>query len=257
MVGADRWTVVTVLAGPELPGWLLLLIARRRGGRVHDLNFVIEKVAYRPLRNAAPGAADHGDGHEPAADAGDDHLEAQPCCRSDPAPSRPIHRRGGHHRHADLNSRHHPQSRWPADVIINQTRLRARDARHGREPARRRADGVKPDMVISATFVIGAALARGRGDVRHQLRLGAAHDGLPARPEGLHRGGVRRHRQPRRAMVGGMLLRLIGRSAQATSASSATSWGSHYSDIFTFITLILVLTLRPQGLLGERVADRA
>ena len=33
--------------------------------------------------------------------------------------------------------------------------------------------------------------------------------------------------------------------------------GSHYSDIFAFIVLILVLTLRPQGLLGERVADRA
>jgi branched-chain amino acid transport system permease protein len=33
--------------------------------------------------------------------------------------------------------------------------------------------------------------------------------------------------------------------------------GSHYQDIFAFIVLILVLTLRPQGLLGERVADRA
>jgi branched-chain amino acid transport system permease protein len=33
--------------------------------------------------------------------------------------------------------------------------------------------------------------------------------------------------------------------------------GSHYQDIFAFIVLILVLTLRPKGLLGERVADRA
>ena len=33
--------------------------------------------------------------------------------------------------------------------------------------------------------------------------------------------------------------------------------GSHYSDIFAFIVLIIVLTLRPSGLLGERVADRA
>ena len=33
--------------------------------------------------------------------------------------------------------------------------------------------------------------------------------------------------------------------------------GSQYQDIFAFIVLILVLTLRPQGLLGERVADRA
>jgi len=33
--------------------------------------------------------------------------------------------------------------------------------------------------------------------------------------------------------------------------------GSHYSDIFAFIVLIIMLTLRPSGLLGERVADRA
>ena len=33
--------------------------------------------------------------------------------------------------------------------------------------------------------------------------------------------------------------------------------GSQYQDIFAFIVLALVLTLRPSGLLGERVADRA
>jgi len=33
--------------------------------------------------------------------------------------------------------------------------------------------------------------------------------------------------------------------------------GSQYTDIFAFIVLALVLTLRPSGLLGERVADRA
>jgi len=33
--------------------------------------------------------------------------------------------------------------------------------------------------------------------------------------------------------------------------------GSNYQDIFAFIVLIIVLTLRPKGLLGERVADRA
>jgi branched-chain amino acid transport system permease protein len=33
--------------------------------------------------------------------------------------------------------------------------------------------------------------------------------------------------------------------------------GSHYVDILAFIVLIIMLTLRPSGLLGERVADRA
>ena len=33
--------------------------------------------------------------------------------------------------------------------------------------------------------------------------------------------------------------------------------GSNYADIFAFVVLIIILTLRPSGLLGERVADRA
>jgi branched-chain amino acid transport system permease protein len=34
-------------------------------------------------------------------------------------------------------------------------------------------------------------------------------------------------------------------------------FGSNYQDVFAFLVLILVLVLRPQGLLGERVGDRA
>jgi branched-chain amino acid transport system permease protein len=33
--------------------------------------------------------------------------------------------------------------------------------------------------------------------------------------------------------------------------------GSNYQDVFAFLVLILVLVFRPQGLLGERVGDRA
>ena len=33
--------------------------------------------------------------------------------------------------------------------------------------------------------------------------------------------------------------------------------GSNYQDVFSFLVLILVLVFRPQGLLGERVGDRA
>src|SRR5688572_6260856 len=34
-------------------------------------------------------------------------------------------------------------------------------------------------------------------------------------------------------------------------------FGSNYQDVFAFVVLILVLVFRPQGLLGERVGDRA
>jgi branched-chain amino acid transport system permease protein len=59
-------------------------------------------------------------------------------------------------------------------------------------------------------------------------------------------------------MVGGVALGLI-ESLGAGYIGDFTGGilGSNYQDIFAFIVLILVLTLRPQGLLGERVADRA
>src|SRR3954464_6444733 len=54
MVGAlTSWTVVTALAGFGLPGWALLLIGLVAAVIVCSvLNFAIEKIAYRPLRNA-------------------------------------------------------------------------------------------------------------------------------------------------------------------------------------------------------------
>src|SRR6267378_3980460 len=60
------------------------------------------------------------------------------------------------------------------------------------------------------------------------------------------------------AMVGGILLGLIealgaGYIGQLTNGI----FGSNYQDVFAFIVLCTVLILRPSGLLGERVADRA
>src|SRR6476469_4157313 len=54
MVGAlTSWTVATLLAGLGLPGWVLLLIGLVAAVIVCSvLNFTIEKIAYRPLRNA-------------------------------------------------------------------------------------------------------------------------------------------------------------------------------------------------------------
>jgi len=60
------------------------------------------------------------------------------------------------------------------------------------------------------------------------------------------------------AMLGGILLGLI-ESLGAGYIAYATGGflGSNYQDIFAFIVLIIVLTLRPSGIMGERVADRA
>ncbi|MFN5724407.1 MAG: branched-chain amino acid ABC transporter permease, partial [Betaproteobacteria bacterium] len=54
MVGAlVSWSVVTALGGSGLPGWVLMLISLPIAVLVCcTLNFGIEKLAYRPLRNA-------------------------------------------------------------------------------------------------------------------------------------------------------------------------------------------------------------
>jgi branched-chain amino acid transport system permease protein len=59
-------------------------------------------------------------------------------------------------------------------------------------------------------------------------------------------------------MLGGLLLGLI-ESLGAGYIGELTGgvFGSNYQDIFAFLVLILVLLLRPTGLLGERVSDRA
>jgi branched-chain amino acid transport system permease protein len=60
------------------------------------------------------------------------------------------------------------------------------------------------------------------------------------------------------AVLGGILLGLI-ESLGAGYIGDLTGglFGSHYADVFAFIVLIVILTVRPSGLLGERVADRA
>ena len=59
-------------------------------------------------------------------------------------------------------------------------------------------------------------------------------------------------------VVGGILLGLIEAIASGYIGDlTGGVLGSHYADIFAFVVLIAVLTLRPSGLLGERVSDRA
>jgi branched-chain amino acid transport system permease protein len=60
------------------------------------------------------------------------------------------------------------------------------------------------------------------------------------------------------AMVGGIVLGII-ESLGAGYIGDLTGGflGSNYQDIFAFVVLILVLVVRPSGIMGERVADRA
>jgi branched-chain amino acid transport system permease protein len=119
--------------------------------------------------------------------------------------------------------------------------------------------GVDVNRVISATFVIGAALG-GLAGLLVAAYYGLAHYGMGFML-GLKAftaavlGGIG---NVPGAMLGGLLLGII-ESLGAGYIGDLTNGflGSHYQDIFAFLVLILVLVLRPSGLLGERVADRA
>jgi len=51
------------------------------------------------------------------------------------------------------------------------------------------------------------------------------------------------------AMLGGLVLGLL-------EAFGASVFGGEWRDVFSFVVLILFLTLRPTGILGERVTER-
>jgi branched-chain amino acid transport system permease protein len=119
--------------------------------------------------------------------------------------------------------------------------------------------GVDANRVIVATFAIGAALAAVAGVMwgatyaRAEFAMGFI-PGLKAFSAAVL-GGIGNIYG---AMVGGLLLGII-ESLGAGYIGDLTGdfLGSQYQDIFAFIVLIIVLTLRPSGIMGERVADRA
>ncbi|WP_370526694.1 branched-chain amino acid ABC transporter permease [Pantoea sp. Tr-811] len=119
--------------------------------------------------------------------------------------------------------------------------------------------GININRVISATFLIGASLGAIAGVMR-AINYGQADAymglllGLKAFSAAVL-GGIGNLFG---AMAGGLLLGLIeSLAAGYTGQLTGGFLGANYQDIFAFAVLILVLLLRPNGLLGERQADRA
>jgi branched-chain amino acid transport system permease protein len=140
--------------------------------------------------------------------------------------------------------------------------------------------GVDVNRVIAATFVIGAALGAVAGVLFGtyygiaQYTMGSVL-GLKAFSAAVL-GGIGNIPG---AMLGGLVLGLVEAlgagyigdltdlcsyrwiaglmSERCADGGHFILFGSNYQDVFAFVVLILVLVFRPQGLLGERVGDRA
>jgi branched-chain amino acid transport system permease protein len=268
MVGAMvSWSVVSMAqdAGWDLPRWVLLggsmLVAMAVCAL---LNVAIERLVYRPLRNAprlAPLITAMGVSMA---------LQTLAMILWKPSP------------------KPYPQllsdetlSLWvdgpvitPTQILIlgvtllllaglswlvHRTRLGRAMRATAENPQVAALMGVRPNQIIAITFGLGALLAAVAG-VMWAANYGMVQHSMGFLP-GLKAftaavlGGIGNLTG---AMVGGVLLGLI----EALGAGYLGQWtggllGSNYVDIFAFSVLILVLTLRPSGLMGERSADRA
>jgi branched-chain amino acid transport system permease protein len=165
--------------------------------------------------------------------------------------------------------------------VVQRTRLGMAMRATAQNPQVAGLMGIDINVVISAAFVIGAALAAVAG-LMVMTYYGIAHYymgfllGLKAFTAAVL-GGIGNLAG---AMLGGILLGIIealgagyigdvtnicgfpwlSDSVQQQCVSQdgqVPMFGSNYQDVFAFFVLILVLIFRPSGLLGERVADRA
>lgn len=144
-------------------------------------------------------------------------------------------------------------------LLVQKTRLGRAMRAVSENPRVAALMGVDANRVIVFTFAVGAALAAVAG-VMWAANYASAQFAMGFTP-GLKAfsaavlGGIGNIYG---AMLGGILLGLI-ESLGAGYIGDLTGGilGSHYQDIFAFVVLIIVLTVRPSGIMGERVADRA
>jgi branched-chain amino acid transport system permease protein len=250
-------------AAPDLPGIVKLLIAIVGAIPVCVVvNVIIERVAYRPLRNA-PRLA-------PLITAIGVSILLQtfammiwgrsPIPFPQVMPSEPLHIAGALISPTQVMLLILAAASMIALVLLVEKTKMGRAMRATAEnPRIAGLMGVDSNRVIVMTFVIGAALAAVAGVMwganysSAQFAMGFV-PGLKAFSAAVL-GGIGNIYG---AMLGGILLGLI-ESLGAGYIGDLTGgfFGSNYQDIFAFIVLIIVLTLRPSGIMGERVADRA
>ncbi len=110
--------------------------------------------------------------------------------------------------------------------------------------------GIPVNKVIAFTFVLGSALAAVAG-----VMVAMYNDVLGF--DAGYRVGLKAFTAAILGGIGNVPGAVLGAVILGVSEALTTYWcGSGWSDVTTFVVLMLVLLLRPRGLLGERVADK-
>lgn len=279
------FTVITTLAGqPGLPPLAIMLAGVAAAVPVcMTLGYVLERVAYRPLRHAprlAPLITAIGMSIILQ------HVAMMIWSRNNLAfpqvvPNRIFHLGGATITGVQIAIILISVSIMAAlTLVVYRTRLGAAMRATAENPQVAALMGVDTNRVIALTFVIGAALGAVAG-VMVGTYYGIAHYtmgavlGLKAFSAAVL-GGIGNLAG---AMAGGVLLGVVealtagyigdftdlchvsfvseALAARCERDGHVIVFGSNYQDVFAFLVLIAVLVFRPSGLLGERVGDRA
>lgn len=134
--------------------------------------------------------------------------------------------------------------------LINHTRLGIALRATAQDQLMASLVGIPVDRIIAFTFILGSGLAAIAGVMVSMYTNVLVFDagyrvGLKAFTAAIL-GGIG---NVPGAVLGAMILGV-------TEALTTLQFGSEWNDVTTFAVLMLVLLLRPRGLLGERVADK-
>jgi branched-chain amino acid transport system permease protein len=148
---------------------------------------------------------------------------------------------------------------WALHSLVRRTKIGKAIRAVAEDQAAASLMGINVNRIISLTFLIGGAMG-GAAGVLFGIQYGLINPytgfipGLKAFTAAVL-GGIGNIPG---AMLGGLVLGLLEAfAASYLSLLTGGAFGAEYKDIFAFSILILILIFRPKGLLGEVVRERA
>lgn len=248
LAGQSNVAIVGIVPSGTVPSWLAIGVGLVIGACV---GYLVERLAYRPLRNApilslfivsvaasmllrAVGTFLFGAGRTPV---------------STPTLAEPINFGGARIQQIDLVILGVAVvvaiAAW-ALVRFTPIGRAIRATAQDREAAR--LMGISVDKVISTTFVSGSILAALAGILYSQkYGFAAATMGFLPSLKALVAAVLGGIGSIPGAFVGGLMLGVVEEFAAATVPQ-----GAAYRDVIAFAVLVLILWLRPQGLMGRK-----
>lgn len=137
-------------------------------------------------------------------------------------------------------------------LLVNRTRLGLAIRAVAQDEETARTMGIDFDRVVLITFAIGSALAAFAGVMNglyyNEVNFGS---GLLLGVIGFSAAVIGGLGNLYGAVVGGFLF-----AALQTLGAAALPFASAYKDVFAFGVVIVLMTLRPTGLIGERASER-